>query len=901
MTRLRKSWKTALVITVLLITAQVAVSLLARTHRVHNYLTARLERAFGRPIEVDHFNVQILPTPSVHAKGLTVGEDPAFGYEYFLRAEYLTAGLRWADLVRGHFEFGTLSMSRPSLILVRNNGGRWNLAEWLPPAKKGPMDHTRVYGPATLAAAPNRLEKIEFSEGRINFKNGDVKQPFAFTDVTGTVEQVALGRWQLSFQAQPWRSAVSLQSTGRITVRGDVAGTSARLQPAAIHVIWERVSLADFFRLLRGEDYGVRGIFALEATAKSGVSAENAPVDAVGDLPLSTSHGRPAPEQANYADWTVAVQARAAGIHRWDLAERADNPSVNASLTGRWNIAAGTLNVEQVLVQAPRSNLRGTANLSSEIEPSVKLRVQSAGVQASDLLAWYRAFHSDVAEGITFDQFITGEVTAQGWPLVLQDVAFSSPGGTVKIPGLNKTLHIGSLRGTQKKGKIVVDPVQAFLSDENREGIPERTRSAPLQEHTASKPAAGADIALTYDTESRAGDIIIAGRAENVQEGFNVASAFGRSLNHGWELSGGARAELRWKWSRQSPGMWDGNVDLTSGQLQAAGLNLPVAVDDVRLEWQEGKRTVHIRSVHGFGAVWSGEIAEPIAPEDPAGEKWKFQLHADRLDATELDRWIGPRARPGWLQRLLPSLLGTTSPGFPASELMRRLNAEGELRVDELTIEKLKLEQLRAKGSVQDLQLDVVLAEAQWAGGALRARMSAKFLPRPKYNVTAELARVNLMQLPLAAPTSERFGGVASGKIHLETEGVGRGELLQKLTGNGELQLKDIDFRGWDVDASIAAGAPRSGVSHWLAGTGTFTVSDRRVAVEELRLDGGKDLTLVYGTVSFARDADLAIETMIAGKRLSRPAEAGHVLKIVGPLDDPRVMQQSLSVRQPAD
>jgi len=32
------------------------------------------------------------------AHGITVGEDPSFGYGYFLRAERLSAGLRWAGL-----------------------------------------------------------------------------------------------------------------------------------------------------------------------------------------------------------------------------------------------------------------------------------------------------------------------------------------------------------------------------------------------------------------------------------------------------------------------------------------------------------------------------------------------------------------------------------------------------------------------------------------------------------------------------------------------------------------------------------------------------------------------------------------------------------------------------------
>src|ERR1700736_3441492 len=276
MTNLRKWWRVALSVVALLVAAQSCVSLSVRTHRMHNYLNAHLEKAFGRPVQVKHFNIEILPSPRIYASGVTVGEDPAFGYEYFLRAEQLTAGLRWSGFLRGRFEFGTLSLSQPSLTLVRNSEGRWNLEDWLPPAKRSEARTSPAYGPNRAPTIANRLEKIEIDDGRINFKKTDIKQPFALISVSGSVEQVSPGRWKLELNAQPWRSGVSLQSAGSVQVRGDIAGPSARLQPASLAVRWNKVSLADLFRLLHGKDYGVRGTFELEATAKSGAPADTA-------------------------------------------------------------------------------------------------------------------------------------------------------------------------------------------------------------------------------------------------------------------------------------------------------------------------------------------------------------------------------------------------------------------------------------------------------------------------------------------------------------------------------------------------------------------------------------------------------------------------------------------------
>src|SRR5262249_21911300 len=131
---LRRWWKLAVALVAILIAMQVAVSVLVRTRRMHDFLVVQLSRAFGRPVEVEHFEAQLLPSPTLDAAGVSVGEDPAFGNEYFLCAESLSAGFRWFGLLRGHFEFGTLAFSAPSLILVRNAEGRWNLERWLPPA-----------------------------------------------------------------------------------------------------------------------------------------------------------------------------------------------------------------------------------------------------------------------------------------------------------------------------------------------------------------------------------------------------------------------------------------------------------------------------------------------------------------------------------------------------------------------------------------------------------------------------------------------------------------------------------------------------------------------------------------------------------------------------------------------
>jgi uncharacterized protein involved in outer membrane biogenesis len=875
MKNLRKQWKLAIVLIVAVVVAQAAVSVAVRTRRMHGFLVEQLERSFGRPVEVDYFSVRLLPMPELDAQQVTIGEDPAFGNEYFLRAEHLGASLRWSGLLRGHFEFGTVSLDRPSLILARNQEGKWNLERWLPPEKETAGKTAHFYGPQPAATRGNYLRKINVDEGRINFKIGDEKLPFAFTGVTGSVEQIAFGRWQLQLEAQPWRSGVQLQSTGIMRVVGDIAGTSARLRPAEINVRWDKVSLADLFRMVSGADLGVRGEFALDATAKSGPAADVA----------NTAAGTP-------QDWTFALAARGTRIHRWNLTDRDDNPSVNVSMNGRWNSALGTVFAKEVKVETVKSNLRGTAEFLDAPAPSWKWEVDSAGIQAADLLAWYRAFHGGVAEGVSAEQFFTGTMRVSGWPVVLQSAAFSSTGGALKIPGLERSLHIGAMRGGKEKEKFTVEPVAITMAGK---GAP--TQSAKRRT-SISGSENGMELAMTGDLAAHAGAVTVTGRVEEIADTLKITAALGQTLNHGWELKGAAAAAMRWEWNALgAPGQWTGAVTLTGAELEAAGLNLPVRMEDVRLEWNGGKRGATIGKVGLLGANWSGEIAETRLLAGNEAPRWNFKLHADHLNATELDRWIGPRARPGWLSNLLPSLLRDAAPKAMPTDLLRRVDAEGEMRVDDVTIERLKLVNLQAQIAMRDLRLDVKEAEAQWAGGTVRGKLLGVFAPAPKYEIAVELEGVDLAQIP-AGRLSDDFAGSGFATLQLSMEGVGREQLLQKLAGKGKVRLKNPEFHGWNVSAKESA--PRSGISRWTSGEGSFSVGERSVKLDGLQLESASGQTTIRGTVSFAREANLRIETKASGTNGARPAAAGAV-KISGPLEGPKVTYENLQAKKSAD
>jgi hypothetical protein len=101
--RKRKWLRWLVVLALLLLTASIGLSRALRTDAARRYLIAHLVASFGRPVEVGRFDFSLLDGARLEAHSVTVSEDPHFGNEYFLRAETLTAGLRWPSLLSGRF------------------------------------------------------------------------------------------------------------------------------------------------------------------------------------------------------------------------------------------------------------------------------------------------------------------------------------------------------------------------------------------------------------------------------------------------------------------------------------------------------------------------------------------------------------------------------------------------------------------------------------------------------------------------------------------------------------------------------------------------------------------------------------------------------------------------------
>jgi hypothetical protein len=875
-----RSWtrwpKRIVLLLFLLWLAAEAMSVAIQHTRLRRQLTARLEAAFGRPVEVGGYDLSIWGGPVLNARSVIVAEDPRFGQEYFLRAESMSVRLRWQSLLRGRIELGTLSLTRPSLNLVRNGSGDWNLAEWLPRPAQSPAMRTSV-GPS-FPNSPLRFRRVEVSGGRINFKQGDDKLPLAFVDVSGTVETDQPGRWRMNLEATPWRGAVVLQQAGTIHFSGDVGGTSSRLRPAILDVSWTDASLSDMLRLARGDDKGIRGSAAFSLNARTHDEDDS---------------------------WTIQARASLSQIHRWDLALRPDNPAVNLIARTEWRPASSDLELTQLSLEAPHSAAQLTGRVLWNVAPTTKqpqsgpvqLTVSSSTIDMTDLLAWARAFHVGVANDVSVRGLAVARGDFSGWPLRVANSTVSSGGVDVSGGGLDAPAHLGPVQVSYSRGALSLLPVT--LSWTAPAGAPEGSFRLDQSNTKSAKPARNIPPAWH-----------IAGSIRQVRNLIAGASAFGWNISRGWDLAGPFACDLRWPAGSSSwpPALFTQPVGWiefgAAGEAQGGAalhapfLNLPVQQINARVELKPGARHVALAAARAFGANWSGTFDR----RDPASQ-WQFALAADHLSAADVDRWLNPAWRESFLDRMLPFLNSRTSPNAAPENL----RATGTLALDQFTLAPLVVRQLQGDLKVEGRSIELTNAAGQFFGGRVNGSLKASLDATPAYHADLNFSPVDIPALIAATPSLAGLTAQSvAGQISFGASGATRADLVASLICQGKVRAAGPELLGSDLwkslgDESQGAGSTRSpaasprntGSTRFSSGSATFSCSNRTIEFQSLRLNAAEDGATTAssiegtGTVDFSRNLDLRFERQSDVR--SAPPHPPATIHVTGSLAAPKV------------
>ncbi|HTS11507.1 MAG TPA: AsmA family protein [Candidatus Limnocylindrales bacterium] len=830
--------------------ADIGISLLIQHTSLKGRLTSHLEAAFGRPVDVRSYRFSLWDGPVLEARSVKVAEDPRFGAEYFLRAEALAVRVRWQSLLTGHLELGTLSLSRPSLNLVRDANGEWNLAEWLPRPAGGAPPATGA--PQHASSSVLHFRRIEVTDGRINFKREAEKLPFAFVNVNGTVESENVDRWRLDLVATPSRAAVIVQDPGALHLLGHFGGTSSRLRPASLEVDWTGASITDVLRLLRNGDYGVRGDFDLSIAAHT-----------EGDA------------------WTMQGKAALARLHRWDLPLRPDNPSMNIVADAQLDAHGSRLQLTSARIETPRSNLAILGALDwthPGSESATRLRIASANFDLADALAWARAFRSNVSDALALTGWARVDMNLAGWPprvgTAILDVPRAQLGGT----RLRSPLRAGSF-------SIVYDG----------KGI--RLSPATLSFGSAAN-SFRVDASAKRDASEF--NVQIQGGVSQVQDITSLASQLGWNLGRGWEIAGPAHCNLRWqamrspRWRSSVTGELDWGSATTGASLHAPFLNLPVEQIRGRADLKPSATHVTLSSAQAFGSHWNGTLDHDL------GDGWRFALAAADLSASDLDRWLNPRWRESFLDRLLPFLNSRSATNASPAPV----RARGKLAIDRFDLAPLSVRHLQGDLNLDGRHLEFSNVSGQFSGGTLGGTLTANLGSPPAYETSLNISALDLRALSAAFPAlANTFSGSASASVMFRASGASRSDLLQSLECRGTAQLGDPAVNAIDLRNSLEAVEARPGATSFRSSTADFTCARGSVKFQKLLLVGAGGTWEVSGSVDYARNLDLRIRQLssdVIGPRAAKSPKATDEYQLTGPLKSPQILRIAAAIREAA-
>lgn len=836
--RLRRPVRIFLICIAALFLFDYGLSILLESGWLHRSLTLRLEAAFGRPVEVSHYSFSLLEGPQLEADYVTVGEDPRFGHEYFLRADQIAVSPRWAALLGGRLELGALSITRPSLNLVRLPDGEWNLESWLPRPRA-----TVPRSPAGYRTSA-RPARIEVSSGRVDFKEGNNKLPFAFVGVEGIVEETRTGSWRLDLRAQPFRAAIDVQQAGELSLSGIVGGTSSRLRPASLELNWDAASLPDVLRLFRGYDYGMRGLFSLQLKAQT--------------------HGY---------DWNLSSAAQFRQLHRWDLPVHADDPVANLNADATWYPGDARLLLTRAVMEMPRSNVHAAGAMTftpaaTPEQASIKdehLEITSRSLVLADALSWYRAFHRNVAEQFEVHGSVSLDLSFAGWPPRIEHGQVDSAGAEADGGNSPVQMRMEKASLTFLPNSVTLQPVAFSVGAGNGAFRLQASMSRAPEWHSMWK---------------------LAGRTEEVRSFFGAAEALGFNLPPGWLLAGPVECNLQWT-GNPWPVLHNqsGTIALNGLRIHAPFLNRDITQVKASIDLSPQGDTVQIASANAFAADWHGSLERTAASGD-----WAFTLSANQLNAAEMDRWLNPQRRENLLDRLLPFLAAQPQ----AQPMPNWLHGRGTVSISQFALSPFQFRQLRADASVDGRRLKLTNAQAGFYGGTLSGSMALDLTPDPAYDVVAQFRDVNLGLL--AAHTfslSDLFAGAASGNVRVAAKGLGRDRLLRSLSCQGSAQVRGAAYNAMDLTESVEASARRPGVTVFPHAAADFSCASGRVNFSRLQLLSPRGDFAAAGYVDFGRRMVFEILPVAPDPPPGRGPAAGAspAYRLEGSLNAPQIIR----------
>jgi hypothetical protein len=800
-------------------------------NRYRKRVADSISQALGREVSVSGIELTMLPRPGLVLSNFVVADDPSYGAEPMLRAPTVTAYIRLTSLWRGRLEIGRLNLDSPSLNLVRRSDGHWNLEELLErttQASSAPTTKTRP-------EARPRFPYVEASTGRINFKLGQVKKAFAFTDADFALWLDSESQWGIRLEGRPMRTDVGISDTGTLKLDGRFQrGSSLRNTPVNLKFTLTGGPLGQITTLVYGHDRGWRG--ALSSN--------------------SILTGTP-------AALGITLDVQVDDFRRYDIA-LGESLRMRVHCTGTYSSPDDALSDVRCESPVGAGVLRVRGNAQGWLGEAYNLGISAEQIPAERLVALARHAKKDLPSDLT----ATGDVEAV--------FTVRKPhGGKPVWEGGGRcqqlALHAAVLKQDLEVGEVLFSVPSAAATPKRKRSVRVTAPSvAHAGLHLVVKPfplslgaASPATASAAFDPDHYS--VTLNGEAELARL-MNVGRALGVGTP-GVGLAGPAQidVEVAGTWVGFAPPTPSGKIQLHNATAELQGISEPVQITSATATL--ANQTVNVTAFDAAfaqGPAIRGSASFPVHCTAPQTCIVHFDAHTDDVSLTRLDRLANPgfRSQP-WYQLL--------APWQRREDALLKLRASGRFTAGRIELGTAIANNVSGTAELEAGKLRISDLRADLLGGRHSGSWSADFtVSPPRFSGSGSVTRVSMAQL--ASLMHDNWAtGAMDAKYSLAMSGLTPAALRDSATGSavftwdgGSLRHVALDARGVPVAFSEFTGSVT-------LQNGTFTLMD-------CKLQSVGDRYAIKGTASFDRTLDLRFERT-----------GGHVYAVSGPLDKPRI------------
>jgi len=798
-------------------------------NRYRNRVAISISRALGRSVTVSNIELRLLPRPAMVLSTFVVADEPSFGPEPMLRADTVTAYLRFSSLWRGRLEIGTLSLENPSLNLVRRADGHWNIEELVERTSQVPSAPTAKPSPESRP----RFPYIEATAGRINFKLGLVKKAFAFADADFALWLQSENEWGVRLEARPMRSDVPVSDTGLLRMEGRFQrAATLRDTPLSLRVNFTRGQLGQVTALIYGRDRGWRGGVTFTAVLA----------------------GTP-------ASLATTLDARIDDFRRYDIALGEALP-LSLHCTGTYSSPDDSIRGIQCQAPVRPGLLLLRGDVIGWTGDAYDVGISAEQVPLEKIVALARHTKKDLPEDLTAtgsaEATFTVRKDLRGTPI------WAGGGRTTHFAlqsrVLKQDLELGELEFSipQAAGKQTVKhPSRPPTTNTDKLRVAVRPFAMPLG---APSPAAATGY---FDLEQY--QITLTGGAEMARL-LTVARAMGIGVPT-IGLAGPAQINVKiaGAWTGFAPPQPSGDLKLSNATAELQGVLEPLPVDSatVTLGSQIANITSFAATFAGGPSV-SGSGSFPLVCTSADQCIFHFDLHTPDISLARINRLLNPafESQP-WYHLLAVAQRDDNA--------LLKLHALGRVTATRLLIGSLTASNATASLELNAGTLSLKDIRADLLGGHYTGNWDGDFTAKPpKFFGSGNVTKLSMAQVATLMHDAWATGNL-DGQYTLGLTGLDAASLRDSATGSASLKWSAGTLRHISLEGK---GTPLS----FSALSGQVAIRNGAITCDDCKLQSSGQLYTLKGNATFTHDLDIHLATAGAG-----------AYAISGPLEKPRV------------